>query len=68
MIPSLPRPRWMRAGTLVYGTAFFVFLFLPLVIVALFAFNDAPYPAPPWRGDGGCWSALPGAAFAASTA
>lgn len=50
MIPSLPRPRWMRAGTLVYGTAFFVFLFLPLVIVALFAFNDAPYPAPPWRG------------------
>jgi spermidine/putrescine transport system permease protein len=25
-------------------------LFLPLVIVAVFAFNDAPYPAPPWRG------------------
>jgi spermidine/putrescine transport system permease protein len=33
-----------------YVTAFFVFLFLPLVVVAVFAFNDANYPAPPWRG------------------
>ena len=23
-----------------------------LVVVAVFAFNDAPYPAPPWRGLG----------------
>jgi spermidine/putrescine transport system permease protein len=30
--------------------AFLAFLFLPLVVVAVFAFNDAPYPAPPWRG------------------
>ena len=50
MIPSLPRPGWLRAGTALYLVAFFTFLFLPLVIVALFAFNDAPYPAPPWRG------------------
>ena len=50
MIPSLPRPAWLRAGTAVYATAFFAFLFLPLVVVAVFAFNDAPYPAPPWRG------------------
>jgi len=27
-----------------------VFLFLPLTTVAVFAFNNAPYPAPPWRG------------------
>jgi spermidine/putrescine transport system permease protein len=33
-----------------YVAAFFVFLFAPLVIVAVFAFNDANYPAPPWRG------------------
>jgi spermidine/putrescine transport system permease protein len=33
-----------------YIAAFFVFLFVPLVIVAVFAFNDANYPAPPWRG------------------
>lgn len=50
MIPSLPRPWWLRAGTVAYVVAFLVFLFLPLVIVAVFAFNDAPYPAPPWRG------------------
>ncbi|MEI8031278.1 MAG: ABC transporter permease [Comamonadaceae bacterium] len=50
MIPSLPRPLWLRASTNGYALAFFAFLFLPLVVVAVFAFNDAPYPAPPWRG------------------
>ncbi len=50
MIPSLPRPAWLRAGTVLYAVLFFAFLFLPLAIVAAFAFNDAPYPAPPWRG------------------
>jgi spermidine/putrescine transport system permease protein len=50
MIPSLPRPAWLRAGTVVYAVLFFAFLFLPLAVVAVFAFNDAPYPAPPWRG------------------
>lgn len=50
MIPTLPRPIWLRAGTWVYIAAFFLFLFLPLAVVAVFAFNDAPYPAPPWRG------------------
>lgn len=50
MIPSLPRPAWLRWGTAGYALAFFAFLFLPLGVVALFAFNDAPYPAPPWRG------------------
>ena len=50
MILSLPRPAWLRASTVIYGLVFFAFLFLPLVVVAVFAFNDAPYPAPPWRG------------------
>jgi spermidine/putrescine transport system permease protein len=50
MIPSLPRPVWLRAATAVYLAAFMAFLFLPLIIVAVFSFNDAPYPAPPWRG------------------
>ena len=50
MIPSLPRPSWLRAGTVGYGLLFFAFLFLPLVVVATFAFNNAPYPAPPWKG------------------
>ncbi len=50
MIPSLPRPAWLRTGTVLYALLFFAFLFLPLLVVAAFAFNDAPYPAPPWNG------------------
>jgi spermidine/putrescine transport system permease protein len=50
MIPSLPRPLWLRIATVLFVAAFLVFLFLPLVTVAAFAFNDAPYPAPPWQG------------------
>ena len=50
MIPSLPRPFWLRASTAAYLLAFLAFLFLPLIVVGVFAFNDAPYPAPPWRG------------------
>jgi spermidine/putrescine transport system permease protein len=50
VIPTLPRPVWLRAATAFYVGAFLMFLFLPLVIVAVFAFNDAPYPAPPWHG------------------
>jgi spermidine/putrescine transport system permease protein len=50
MIPSLPRPLWLRSLTAGYVIAFLIFLFLPLVVVAVFAFNDAPYPAPPWHG------------------
>jgi spermidine/putrescine transport system permease protein len=50
MIPTLPRPTWLRAATAIYVGAFLLFLFLPLAVVAVFAFNDAPYPAPPWHG------------------
>jgi len=50
MIPSLPRSRPQRLAIGSYVAAFFAFLFLPLVVVVVFAFNDANYPAPPWRG------------------
>ena len=50
MIPSLPQPAWQRFATLGYLGLFLVFLFLPLIVVGVFAFNDAPYPAPPWHG------------------
>ena len=50
MIPSLPRSPLSRYATSAYVAAFFVFLFVPLAVVAIFAFNDANYPAPPWRG------------------
>jgi spermidine/putrescine transport system permease protein len=50
MIASLPRPPWLRAATALYLGAFLLFLFVPLAVVAVFAFNNAPYPAPPWHG------------------
>jgi spermidine/putrescine transport system permease protein len=50
MIASLPRSGWLRTATALYVAAFLMFLFVPLLIVAVFAFNNAPYPAPPWRG------------------
>ena len=50
MIASLPRSTALRTATVLYVAAFLIFLFLPLAIVAVFAFNNAPYPAPPWRG------------------
>ena len=42
MIASLPRPAWLRASTMIYCVMFFAFLFLPLLVIAVFAFNDAP--------------------------
>ena len=50
MIPSLPRSRLTRYGVATFVALFFVFLLVPLTVVAVFAFNDASYPAPPWRG------------------
>ena len=50
MIPSLPRGPLERLAVAGYVATFFLFLFLPLAVVAVFAFNDANYPAPPWRG------------------
>ena len=34
----------------IYVAVFYLFLFAPLVVVAVFAFNASPFPAPPWRG------------------
>ena len=50
MIPSLPRSPLTRYAMATYVAAFLLFLFLPLAVVVVFAFNDANYPAPPWRG------------------
>jgi spermidine/putrescine transport system permease protein len=46
-----------------YIAAFYVFLFAPLVVVALFAFNASLYPAPPWRGFTLEWFTGTGAVF-----
>ncbi|KLK94415.1 ABC transporter permease [Microvirga vignae] len=33
-----------------YIAAFYIFLFSPLLVVAIFAFNASPFPSPPWKG------------------
>lgn len=50
MIPSLPRPLAQRVGLGAFVGSFFVFLFVPLLVVAVFAFNNADHPTPPWKG------------------
>ncbi len=50
MIPSLPRPLSQRLPLSAFVGCFFAFLFVPLLVVAAFAFNDASHPTPPWIG------------------
>jgi spermidine/putrescine transport system permease protein len=33
-----------------YVTLFYGFLFAPLIVVGVFAFNDSLFPSPPWKG------------------
>jgi spermidine/putrescine transport system permease protein len=46
-----------------YIAAFYIFLFAPLLIVAIFAFNASPFPSPPWRGFTLDWFTGSGAVF-----
>ncbi len=50
MTPSIPQPRVVTLAYTGYIIAFFVFLALPLVVVAVFAFNDSQFPSLPWEG------------------
>ncbi len=50
MIPSIPQPRSFRAIYGAYVTLFFIYLLAPLVVVAVFAFNDSMFPSLPWGG------------------
>jgi spermidine/putrescine transport system permease protein len=56
MIPSLPRPAWLRAATGIYVGAFLLLLFLPLRVVAVFALNDAPTRRPGRSSSTGSWA------------
>lgn len=50
MIPSIPQPRGLRIVYNAYVLVFFLWLALPLVTVAVFAFNDSQFPSLPWKG------------------
>ncbi|MEK7366568.1 MAG: ABC transporter permease, partial [candidate division NC10 bacterium] len=50
MIPSIPQPAYARRLYTAYVVAFFVYLFAPLLVVGVLAFNDSLFPALPWQG------------------
>lgn len=50
MIPTIPQPRAIRFAYGAYVVLFFVYLALPLSVVAVFAFNDSQFPSLPWEG------------------
>ena len=50
MIRSLPRSAAYNAGYRLYIGLFFVFLFAPLAVTCVLAFNDSNFPALPWKG------------------
>ena len=50
MIRSIPQTasyKWLYRASMV---CFFVYLFAPLVVTGVFAFNDSQFPALPWQG------------------
>lgn len=60
MIPSIPQPAYARRLYALYVAAFYVYLFAPLVVVAVLAFNNSLFPALPWQGFTLDWFLAPG--------
>jgi len=50
MIPTIPQNRGVNLAYNAYVTLFFLYLGLPLAVVAVFAFNDSQFPSLPWEG------------------
>ncbi|MBZ0335589.1 ABC transporter permease [Marinobacter sp. AL4B] len=50
MIRSVPRSRLFDGLYLAYLVTFFIYLAMPLLVTAAFAFNDSQFPSLPWKG------------------
>jgi spermidine/putrescine transport system permease protein len=50
MIRTLPQQRSYRTAFRLYIILFYIFLFAPLVITCILAFNDSNFPSLPWKG------------------
>ena len=50
MIRTLPNSKGYSAGYKLFIGLFFVFLFSPLVVTMILAFNDSMFPSLPWKG------------------
>src|SRR6056297_141487 len=55
MIPTIPQSRTIRAAYMAYVVLFFLYLALPLTVVAVFAFTDSQFPSLPWEGFTWAW-------------
>lgn len=50
MIRTLPRQKGYITAFRLYILLFYIFLFAPLVITCILAFNDSNFPSLPWKG------------------
>jgi spermidine/putrescine transport system permease protein len=50
MIRTLPCPRTYKAGFVIFIILYFAFLFAPLFVTCVLAFNDSMFPSLPWKG------------------
>ena len=50
MIRTLPRQKGYTTAFRLYIILFYIFLFAPLVITCILAFNDSNFPSLPWKG------------------
>ena len=50
MIKSLPKSKGYDTGFKIYMLLFYLFLFAPLVVTCVLAFNDSDFPTLPWNG------------------
>tara|TARA_R110001583_G_scaffold9433_3_gene44742 strand:- start:608 stop:1459 length:852 start_codon:yes stop_codon:yes gene_type:complete len=50
MIPSIPQSKLFKVSFKLYAFIFFTILMAPLIVVAVFTFNDSMFPSLPWEG------------------
>jgi spermidine/putrescine transport system permease protein len=50
MIRTLPCSKTYKAGFIIFIILYFVFLFAPLFVTCILAFNDSMFPSLPWKG------------------
>ncbi|WP_024955372.1 ABC transporter permease [Sulfurospirillum arcachonense] len=50
MIRSLPKSKGYDISFIIYMVLFYTFLFAPLVVTCVLAFNDSEFPTLPWNG------------------
>ncbi len=50
MIRNIPQTRTYSLGFKLYVILYFVFLFAPLAVTCVLAFNDSMFPSLPWKG------------------